>query len=75
MLHPFLLLRNFFVGLIAYVGPARSLCMPPFLFLRIFFCWACCLRHSHTGFVCMHLSGVEVHHRIQILFMDLTRLC
>ena len=28
----------------------------------------------HTRFVCMHLSGVEVHHRIQILFMDLTRL-
>ena len=34
---PFLLLRNFFAGIIAYGGPARSLFMHPFLFLRIFF--------------------------------------
>ena len=36
-LHPFLLLRNFFAWLIAYDGPARSLCMHPILFLRVFF--------------------------------------
>ena len=36
-LHPFLLLRIFFAGLVAYGGPARSLCMHPILFLRVFF--------------------------------------
>ena len=37
MLRPFILLRNFFAGLISYGGPACSVCMHPFLFLRIFF--------------------------------------
>ena len=34
---PVSLFRNFFARLIAYGGPARSLCMHPFLFLCIFF--------------------------------------
>ena len=37
MLHPFLLLWIFLARLIAYNNPAQSLCMQPFLFLRIFF--------------------------------------
>ena len=48
VLCPFLLLKSFFAVLNAYDGPARTLCIHPFLFLRVFFFWACCFRWSNT---------------------------
>ena len=50
---PFLLLRNFFAGLIAYGCRARSLCMHPFLFLRIFFA-ELVVYVGPTCSLCMH---------------------